>query len=93
MTDSIETWLTMKYPEATLRKAFDFVQDKSNWKNPIRKRVRSEDFAVLGITEPWQDVVREAIGFYAGSHTLITFNAQNYTYLVEAEGYYKSIGA
>lgn len=93
MTDSIETWLTLRYPEATLRKAFELVQDKTNWKNPIRKRVRAEDFVKIGITESWQDVVSEAIGFYAGSHTRITFNAQNYTYLVEAQGYYLSVGA
>lgn len=93
MTDTIEKWLETKHPESVLRKAFELVEDKRNWKNPIRKRVKTEDFAKAGITGDWQEVVREAIGFYAGSHTLITYNQQNCTYLVEAEGYYKSIGA
>lgn len=93
MTLKLEHWLETKYPVATLKKAFEIVQDNRNWKNPIRKRVRSEDFACLGIAGDWQEVVREAICFYTGGLPVISYNTQNCTYLVEAEGYYKCIGA
>lgn len=78
---------TGKYTDeyvATLRAAFERVENKDHWKNPIN--------VVLELTEADKLAIREAVIFYTGSvprFTLLTGSR----YRVRAAGYYATIGA
>lgn len=70
-----------KYSRAELKAAFDAVCDRSNWKNPVQGTILPKD----------EDVTREAVIFFTGS--VPKFRARpSGRLLVEAAGYYKTIG-
>jgi hypothetical protein len=52
------------YSEDALREAFDRVQDREHWKNPIVSFCAERD----------QNLVRQAIEFFAGSKTEFSFS-------------------
>jgi len=76
------TDLTNGYGEPALRAAFEQVQDRSNWKNPIDAIIRDTAKAV----------VCEAIVFYTGSVPKVT-ELGGGMIRVQADGYYVAIGA
>lgn len=69
----------------TLRKAFERVENKANWKMPID--------ATIDITSPREGLlIAEAVVFYTGSRA--TFIPQGGSrYKVLAIGYYAAVGA
>ena len=81
-----------------LRRAFEAVQDRTNWKNPIR--------ALVALTAEQKAITAEAITFFAGcTATFEDRGVCNPTigtdgraigrreYRVEAVGYYQAVGA
>jgi hypothetical protein len=82
--------------QGELSTAFDWVADRSNWKNPI------DCVVVLSFRQ--MALVREAVPFFTGGPVVITpaqgtMSATEYTrsdsraVRVEADGYYRCVGA
>ena len=70
------------YLISELREAFQKVQDKKHWKNPINNVCRTEDKAK----------VAGAIAFFTGSIAEFEDLSNGWS-AVRAEGYYNAIGA
>lgn len=79
---------------AELSAAFDLVSDKTNWKNPINKRVKLTPTQIM--------LVYEAIQFFAGcvptfraidSETVFAGGVPIVEFHVKAVGYYAAVGA
>lgn len=70
--------------QGELSHAFDFVADRSNWKNPIDVVVVLSDRQVA--------LVREAVVFFTGSVPTIT-KREDGAVRVVAAGYYAAVGA
>lgn len=69
-----------------LSEAFDWVADRSNWKNPIA--------CAIVLSARQRALVREAIVFFTGSIPTITVDdGDAETTIVRAAGYYATIGA
>jgi hypothetical protein len=72
-----------EFTVADLRKAFDVVADKANWKDAIRATVRADQLAITCA----------AVVFFTGS-TPVVLNAMiPGTVKIEAAGYYAACGA
>ncbi len=76
------------YKVADLRKAFDMVCDRTNWKNPIRATIEASDFSL----------VSAAVEFFTASILVVdeyvTDGDSGITALtVHADGYYVACGA
>jgi len=65
-----------------LRKAFNEVQNKENWKKEIVAWVQSKDF----------DVYSKAVEYFTASHLRVV-RQEGEKMLVYAEGYYVAVGA
>jgi hypothetical protein len=78
------------YTRAQLSAAFSLVEDPANWKNPIRAIIPEADTDVETIKKIFYAVV-----FFTGSQP--TFrqvpSSLGTMYIVEAAGYYLTIGA
>lgn len=72
-----------EFSREEMKEAFDAVQDKQNWKNPIP--VQPIDHLKLTLTV-------QAIAYFAGSPTDIG-QADDGTIYIKAPGYYACIGA
>ncbi len=76
-------WLAHANRMQPIREAyFALVQDKANWKNPINAFVPS----TIDL-----DAVRDAVVHFTGS--VPTFTMTRGGWIVQADGYYKTIGA
>jgi len=82
MTNTMTKETGTKYSRAELKAAFELVEDKTNWKNPINKVVGAD--ANL-------DMIREAVIFFAGC--VPTYTLEGTSYRVKAVGYYVAVGA
>jgi hypothetical protein len=70
------------YKIGDLRLAFHNVKDAANWKDPISAGCRTHE----------KDVTAKAITFFTGSVARFT-RLRGDIWLVEADGYYRAIGA
>ena len=88
----------MTYGDAAhqkLKKAFDLVAPKDNWKFPINVVVDDGTLEAQGLT---LDDIAEAVPFFTGSVariTPVTYGCPKGTtgYQIKARGYYAAIGA
>ena len=78
-----ETEVFKGYPIADLRVAFEQIEDKENWKNPIFGYIRAADLQKY----------QAAAEFFAGSSLQIVEFVQNGFASVKGPGYYQSVGA
>lgn len=73
------------YSRAELRKAFERVQDKTNWKNPI-------DVTLPYLKPSERSLIHAAVVFFAGCEpTFEVLNTRQHR--VRAVGYYAAVGA
>lgn len=70
---------------AVLKEAFEMVEDKENWKNPVRAEVSCLSWTTLL-------VVKYAVTYFTGSVAKVK-RLENGNYLVTAPGYYLTCGA
>jgi hypothetical protein len=70
------------YTQGQLHAAFSAIQDKTNWKMPIRAHIKPED----------QAIVDAAIIYFAGGGAEF-HKVHDNLMVVEAPGYYNVIGA
>lgn len=70
------------YQIALLRLAFDAVKDRDNWKMPVAAPIQASE----------RDIVAKAITFYTGSVARFS-PLPGGRLLVEADGYYRAVGA
>lgn len=68
-----------------LIRAFERVEDRTNWKNPINCEVRIEDDRDM-------ETIRAAVEFLTGSKATFEFVRAN-VYRCKAVGYYAAVGA
>ena len=67
-----------KFTHEEMARAFENVQDKENWKNPINSCVRAEDV----------EVTKEAIVYFTATEATLGENLGNGWYKITAPGYY-----
>lgn len=68
-----------KFPREQMEKAFQAVQDKKHWKNPINSCVRAEDV----------EVTKEAIVYFTATEATLGENLGNGWFKITAPGYYR----
>ena len=73
-----------KYSLAQLKAAFEKVQCRHNWKNPI--------YHIMPVLECDDDLIREAIIFYTASDPTFTMIGDGFV-KIKAPGYYISVGS
>lgn len=71
------------YSQDELEQAFKLVRPASHWKDPISAKVPADTNL---------DLLQFAVGYYTGSLAEIS-KADDGQFLVEADGYYATIGA
>jgi len=71
------------YTQAELHEAFSAVQDRENWKRPIRATIPKTQV----------DVTRAAVIHFTGSVPIVTPCPDGVHVEIEAAGYYVAIGA
>ena len=74
------------YTKALLTAAFELVEDKANWKNPIDAKV-----FVYTDAEWLAPIMREAVVFFTGSVPTTEMDGDYMT--VKADGYFAAVGA
>lgn len=87
MTSNLFSSETHEQLMARMKKAFELVQDKTHWKNPINAKVTPAQLSEAGVTP--KDII-EAVTFYTATGCKVVDNTSmvNPHYVFKAPGYY-----